>query len=104
MNETGQFLKPGRVFSIKCISIIVECDNQIQKDIPITNLDEIEEYTEQFSVSGGMERIFGQYFLYREIKKQRELKLKRTDVFYGRVWRISEKTDRLSDGICFLRG
>ena len=44
-------------------------------------------------------------FLCREIKKQRGTqKLKRTDVFYGRVWRISEKTDGLSDGICFLRG
>ena len=97
LNETGAILKHQESFFHKVHIRIIECDNQIQKDIPITNLDEIEEYTEQFSVSG--------IFLCREIKKQRGTqKLKRTDVFYGRVWRISEKTDRLSDGICFLRG
>ena len=62
LNETGAILKHQESFFHKVHIRIIECDNQIQKDIPITNLDEIEEYTEQFSVSEGMERIFGRYF------------------------------------------
>ena len=54
---------------------IIECDNQIQKDIPITNLDEIEEYTEQFSVSGGYGTDFRPVFSYVEkLRNSGELK------------------------------
>lgn len=54
---------------------IIECDNQIQKDIPITNLDEIGEYTEQFSVSGGYGTDFRPVFSYVEkLRNSGELK------------------------------
>ena len=105
LNETGAILKHQESFFHKVHIRIIECDNQIQKDIPITNLDEIEEYTEQFSVSGGYGTDFRPVFSYVEkLRNSGELKNLRTDVFYGRVWRISEKTDGLSDSICFLRG
>ena len=107
LNETGAILKHQESFFHKVHIRIIECDNQIQKDIPITNLMKSGNIPSSFPFPEGYGTDFRPVFsLCREIKKQRGnlQKLKRTDVFYGRVWRISEKTDGLSDGICFLRG
>lgn len=75
LNETGAILKHQESFFHKVHIRIIECDNQIQKDIPITNLDEIEEYTEQFSVSGGYGTDFRPVFSYVEkLRNSGELK------------------------------
>lgn len=75
LNETGAILKHQESFFHKVHIRIIECDNQIQKDIPITNLDEIGEYTEQFSVSGGYGTDFRPVFSYVEkLRNSGELK------------------------------
>lgn len=75
LNETGAILKHQESFFHKVHIRIIECDNQIQKDIPITNLDEIGEYTEQFSVFGGYGTDFRPVFSYVEkLRNSGELK------------------------------
>lgn len=75
LNETGAILKHQESFFHKVHIRIIECDNQIQKDIPITNLDEIGKYTEQFSVSGGYGTDFRPVFSYVEkLRNSGELK------------------------------
>ncbi len=54
---------------------IIECDNQIQKDIPITNLMKSGNIPSSFPFPEGMERIFGRYFPYVEkLRNSGELK------------------------------
>ena len=75
LNETGAILKHQESFFHKVHIRIIECDNQIQKDIPIKNLDEIGKYTEQFSVSGGYGTDFRPVFSYVEkLRNSGELK------------------------------
>ena len=66
LNETGAILRQQENFFHKVNIRIIECDNQIQKDIRITNLDDIEKYTEQFAVSGGYGTDFRPVFSYVE--------------------------------------
>lgn len=75
LNETGAILKHQESFFHKVHIRIIECDNQIQKDIPIKNLDEIGKYIEQFSVSGGYGTDFRPVFSYVEkLRNSGELK------------------------------
>ena len=106
LNETGAILKHQESFFHKVHIRIIECDNQIQKRYSNHKSGRNRGiYRAVFRFRRVWNGFSAGIFLCREIKKQRGTqKLKRTDVFYGRVWRISEKTDRLSDGICFLRG
>ena len=53
LNETGAILKQQENFFRKVNIRIIECDNQIQKDVQITDLSEMERFAEEFSVEGG---------------------------------------------------
>lgn len=66
LNETGAILKHQENFFHKVQIRIIECDDQIQKDIKITNLDEIDDYLEHFQVSGGYGTDFRPVFSYVE--------------------------------------
>jgi predicted metal-dependent peptidase len=66
LNETGAILKSHESFFQKVRIRIIECDNQIQRDVEITNLDEIEDYAQNFKVQGGYGTDFRPVFAYVE--------------------------------------
>ncbi len=73
LNETGAILKQQENFFRKVNIRILECDNQIQRDVRITDLDEISNYTEEFSVAGGYGTDFRPVFTYvEELRKKGE--------------------------------
>ena len=75
LDETGAILKNQENFSHKVNIRILECDNQIQNDLQITNLDEIEKYTKEFKVKGGYGTDFRPVFSYVEqLRRQGELR------------------------------
>ena len=75
LNETGGILKNQESFFHRVHIRILECDNQIQRDIQITNLDEMEKYADQFRVQGGYGTDFRPVFSYvEELRKRGELR------------------------------
>lgn len=75
LDETGAILKNQENFFHKVNIRILECDNQIQNDLQITNLDEIEKYTKEFKVKGGYGTDFRPVFSYVEqLRRQGELR------------------------------
>ena len=70
LNETGAILKQQENFFRKVNIRIIECDNQIQKDVQITDLSEMERFAEEFSVEGGYGTDFRPVFSY--VEKLRE--------------------------------
>lgn len=71
LNETGAILKNQESFFHHVNVRILECDNQIQKDIRITNPDELEKYADQFEVQGGYGTDFRPVFSYVEKLRQK---------------------------------
>lgn len=71
LNETGAILRNQENFFHKVNIRILECDNQIQNDIPITNLSEIEKYAKEFTVKGGYGTDFRPVFAYVEQLRRR---------------------------------
>jgi predicted metal-dependent peptidase len=66
LNETGAILRSQENF-FKTVRIrILECDNQIQRDVPLHDLDEIETYAQDFHVQGGYGTDFRPVFTYVE--------------------------------------
>lgn len=53
INETASILKQQENFFKKVNIYIIECDDQIQQVIHISELDDMEKYANQFSVKGG---------------------------------------------------
>ncbi len=75
INETGAILKQQESFFHKVNIRIIECDNQIQRDVRITNLDEMNAYADGFHVEGGYGTDFRPVFDYVEtLRKRGELK------------------------------
>lgn len=75
LNETGAILKNQENFFHKVHIRILECDNQIQRDVRINDLDEIPGYLEQFQVEGGYGTDFRPVFSYVEqLRNTGELK------------------------------
>lgn len=75
LNETGAILKNQESFFHQVNVRILECDNQIQKDIRITNLEEMEKYADQFTVKGGYGTDFRPVFSYvEELRRKGELR------------------------------
>ena len=75
LNETGAILKNQENFFHKVHIRILECDNQIQRDVRINDLDEIPGYLEQFQVAGGYGTDFRPVFSYVEqLRNTGELK------------------------------
>ena len=70
LTETGAILKQQENFFRKVNIRIIECDNQIQKDVQITDLSEMERFAEEFSVEGGYGTDFRPVFSY--VEKLRE--------------------------------
>lgn len=71
LNETGAILNNQESFFHHVNVRILECDNQIQKDIRITNPDELEKYADQFEVQGGYGTDFRPVFSYVEKLRQK---------------------------------
>lgn len=75
LNETGAILKHQENFFHKVHIRILECDNRIQRDVKITNPDEIENYAKEFAVEGGYGTDFRPVFSYVEhLRAQGELR------------------------------
>lgn len=71
INETGAILKQQESFFHKVNIRIIECDNQIQRDVCITNLDEMNAYADGFHVEGGYGTDFRPVFDYVETLRKR---------------------------------
>lgn len=92
LNETGAILKHQESFSIKCISASSNVITRFKRYSNHKSGRNRGIYRAVFRFRRVWNGFSAGIFLCREIKKQRGTqKLKRTDVFYGRVWRISEK-------------
>lgn len=75
VNETGAILKTQESFFHKVNIHIIECDNQIQRDVHITNLDEMKAYADGFHVQGGYGTDFRPVFDYVEtLRRSGELR------------------------------
>ena len=75
VNETGAILKTQESFFHKVNIRIIECDNQIQRDVHITNLDEMKTYADGFHVQGGYGTDFRPVFDYVEtLRRSGELR------------------------------
>jgi predicted metal-dependent peptidase len=74
LNETGAILRSQENFFKKVQIRIIECDNQIQRDVRIDNLDDIETYAQDFQVQGGYGTDFRPVFSYvEELRARGEL-------------------------------
>lgn len=74
INETGAILKQQESFFHRVNIRILECDNQIQRDVCITNLDELDAYADEFQVAGGYGTDFRPVFSYvEELRRRGEL-------------------------------
>ena len=75
LNETGAILRQQENFFHKVCIHIIECDNQIQKDLTIHELKELDRYAGEFEVRGGYGTDFRPVFSYVEkLRKQGELR------------------------------
>ena len=66
LNETAAMLLREDLFFRKARIRIIECDDQVQNDIEITNLSQMKEYAGNFCVKGGMGTDFRPAFAYVE--------------------------------------
>ena len=66
LSETASVLKSQESFFHKVNVHIIECDDQIQKDVVITDLEDMKKYTDGFVVSGGFGTDFRPVFDYVE--------------------------------------
>ena len=74
LNETAALLRNRANFFQKIRVHIIECDDQVQKDITLNAPEEIEEYAESFSVKGGYGTDLRPVFRYVEkLRKSREI-------------------------------
>ena len=71
LNETGAIFEHQDNFFQKVNIHIIECDNQVQKDLRISNLVELKQYTENFEVKGGYGTDFRPVFSYVEELRQK---------------------------------
>lgn len=74
LNETAAMLRNRANFFKKIRVHVLECDDQVQNDITLSEPEEIEEYAENFSVKGGYGTDFRPVFTYVEkLRKNREI-------------------------------
>jgi hypothetical protein len=74
LRETATLLHSQENFFHKVNIHIIECDDQVQNDVLITGMDDMEKYTEGFSVKGGYGTDFRPVFRYVEqLQKSGEL-------------------------------
>lgn len=66
LNETAAILRSQETFFHRIDVHIIECDNQVQKDIAISHVDELEKYSAGFEVRGGYGTDFRPVFAYVE--------------------------------------
>lgn len=66
LNETASILRSRETFFHRIELRILECDNQVQKDILIRSPEEMKKYLETFEVSGGFGTDFRPAFEYVE--------------------------------------
>ena len=66
LNETASILRSRETFFHRIELRILECDNQVQKDILIRSPEEMQKYLETFEVSGGFGTDFRPAFEYVE--------------------------------------
>ena len=66
LNETASILRSRETFFHRIELRILECDNQVQKDILIRSPEEMQKYLETFEVSGGFGTDFRPAFDYVE--------------------------------------
>lgn len=75
LNETGAILKSQESFFHKVNVHIIECDNRIQNDLVIHDLEELEQYAQNFTVKGGYGTDFRPVFSYiKELRRKGDLK------------------------------
>ena len=75
LNETASILKSQENFFHKVNVHIIECDDQVQKDVVITDLEDMRKYAEGFTLSGGFGTDFRPVFAYVErLQKAGDLK------------------------------
>ena len=66
LNETASILLSQESFFHRINVHIIECDDQVQKDIVITDLEDMKKYAEGFTVSGGFGTDFRPVFAHVE--------------------------------------
>lgn len=71
LNETGALLRSQETFFHRIDVHIIECDNQVQKDIPLKHVEELEQYAAGVEVRGGYGTDFRPVFAHVE-KLQRQ--------------------------------
>ena len=75
LNDTASILGRQEDFFDRVRIRIIECDNQIQKDIRITKPEELMQFADSFSVAGGYGTDFRPVFAYvEELRRRGELK------------------------------
>lgn len=75
LNDTASILGRQEDFFDRVRIRIIECDNQIQKDIRITKPEELMRFADSFSVAGGYGTDFRPVFAYvEELRRRGELK------------------------------
>ena len=75
LNETASILQSQESFFHKVNVHIIECDDQVQKDVVITDLEDMKKYAGGFTVSGGFGTDFRPVFDYVErLQRGGELK------------------------------
>jgi len=74
LNETAAMLRNRANFFKKIRVHILECDDQVQRDVTLSEPEEIEEYAESFQMKGGYGTDFRPVFKYvEELRKKREI-------------------------------
>ncbi len=74
LNETAAMLRNRANFFKKIRVHILECDDQVQRDVILSDPEEIEEYAENFQMKGGYGTDFRPVFKYvEELRKKREI-------------------------------
>lgn len=75
LNTTADMLFSENTFFQRVRIHIIECDDQIQNDLVITDVDEMRKYADAFSVKGGFGTDFRPVFAYVErLRKKGELR------------------------------
>lgn len=75
LEETAGILKQKDAFFQKVKVHILECDDELRKDICLENVEDLEQYSKNFAVKGGYGTDFRPVFRYvSDLQKQEELK------------------------------
>ena len=75
LEETAGILKQKDAFFQKVKVHILECDDELRKDICLENVEDLEQYSKNFAVKGGYGTDFRPVFRYvSDLQKQGELK------------------------------